>query len=115
MQVQKRVETGLVEPLMKQENERSRFSRARLPPHERRVRVTQATATLDKGGGAFLSFAIDVKWGADKWQENDIVGCAYPKTGALFVKRGNDYRPAEFLLGKAVDPAPGVCQAAPRA
>lgn len=115
MQVDKRVRTGLLEPLMKQENERSRFSRARLPPHERRVRVTQATATLDKAGGAFVPFAIDVKWGGDKWQENDIVGCAYPKTGALFVKRGNDYRPAEFLLGKAADPVPGVCQAAPRA
>lgn len=111
--VEKRVKKGLLEPLAKHESERSRFSRARLPPRERRVRVTQAATSADKAGGAFVPFAIDVRWGGDKWQESDIVGCAYPKTGALFVKRGDDYRPAVFLLGKAADPVAGVCQAAP--
>ena len=31
------------------------------------------------------------------------------QTGALFVKRGEEYRPAEILLGKDADVAPNVC------
>ncbi len=112
-QVEQRVKKGLLEPLAEHEAHVSRFSRARIPPQERRVRVTQTTATVDKSGGAFLAFAIDVRWGGAEWHENDIVGCAYPKTGALFVKRGDEYRPADVLLGKAHDAVPGVCQAAP--
>jgi hypothetical protein len=111
-QVERRVRTGLLEPLAAQDAKTSRFSRARLPPRERRVRVTQTTATLDKAGHAFVAFAVDVRWG-EEWHENDIVGCAYPQTGALFVKRGEEYRPAQLLLGKAADAVPGVCQAAP--
>ena len=72
------------------------------------MRVTQTTATLDPSGRAFVPFAIDVRFG-EEWHENDIVGCAYPKTGALFVKRGDEYRPAAILLGKSVDPVGGVC------
>ncbi len=108
-QVEQRVKTGLLEPLVAQDAKQPRFSRMRPPPRERRVRVTQATATPDKSGQPFVPFAIDSRWGAD-WQENDIVGCAYPKTGALFVKIGDSYRSADFLLGKAAEPVPGVCQ-----
>jgi hypothetical protein len=110
--VQQRVDDGLVKPLAAFEANASRFSRARMPPRERRVRVTQTTATVDKSGRAFMAFAIDVKFGAE-WHENDIVGCAYTKSGELFVKRGDAYRPASFLLGKSADPVAGVCQAAP--
>ena len=111
-QVERRVKSGLLEPLAQQEAKTSRFSRSRPPPRERRVRVTQTTATIDKAGHAFVAFAIDVRWG-EEWHENDIVGCAYPKTGALFVKSGDQFRPADFLLRKAADPVAGVCQAAP--
>ncbi len=112
--VQRRVEKGLLEPLAQKEKERSRFSRARMPPQERRVRVTQAAATLDASGRAYMAFAVDVRRGTE-WQENDVVGCAYMQTGALFVKRGNEYRPAEMLLGKDVAVTPNVCtQAKPR-
>jgi hypothetical protein len=110
-QVQHRVEDGLVKPLAEMEHNASRFSRARPPPHERRVRVTQANVTLDKSGRAFVPFAVDVKWGAGQWQENDIVGCAYTKSGDLFVKRGDGYRPVSVVLGKNPDPVAGVCQA----
>ena len=48
------------------------------------------------------TFAIDVRWGSE-WRENDVVGCAYLKNGDLFVKRGEEYRPAAILLGKACD------------
>ena len=108
--VQRRVEKGLLEPLAQKERERSRFSRARMPPQERRVRVTQAAATLDASGRAYMAFAVDVRRGAE-WHENDFVGCAYTQTGALFVKRGDEYRPAESLLGKDADVAPNVCTA----
>jgi hypothetical protein len=92
--------------------ETHRFSRARPPPRERRIRVLQTTATLDKDGRAFVPFAVDVRFGSD-WQENDIVGCAYRGTGDLYVKRGDTYRPASFLLGRNEGPVAGVCEPAP--
>lgn len=107
-QVENRVRERLLKPLAAKENERSKFSRARLPPSERRVRVTQAKTTTDPSGGEYLAFAVDVKWGTT-WHENDIVGCAYPKTGTLFVKRGEEFRSADILLGKSADPVAGVC------
>jgi hypothetical protein len=110
--VRQRVQHGLVKPLA--ELEGSRFSRARPPPRERRVRVTAATATPDKSGRSFLPFAIDVRFGSE-WHENDIVGCAYTGAGELFVKKGDAYRPAAFLLGKNVEPVAGACEAAPQA
>ena len=107
---QLRVESGLVKPLA--ERESNRFSRARPAPRERRVRITSSTLSSDKSGRAFLPFAIDVRFGAD-WRENDIVGCVYTPSRAIFVKRGDSYRPAAFLLGENVEPVAGVCEAAP--
>ena len=114
-QCEKRVRDGLVAPLAEYEANRSRFSRARMPPGERRVRVTQVTPAVDAAGRPFMAFAIDVRWGGAEWRENDIVGCAYMKSGELFVKRGEDFRSAAILLGKPADPVAGVCKAAPRA
>ncbi len=108
---QARVQDGLLKPLASLEVRR--FSRARPPPHERRVRVTQTSAAKDGKGRAFVPFAIDVRWGADEWHEDDIVGCAYVGNGKLYVKRGDEYRPAAFLLGKNEEPVTGVCEAAP--
>lgn len=113
-QCEKRVREGLLAPLAEQEANTSRFSRARMPPRERRLRVTQVTPAVDAAGRPFMTFAIDVRWG-DDWRDNDIVGCAYLKSGDLFVKRGEEFRSAAILLGKPADPAPGVCKAAPRA
>jgi hypothetical protein len=107
-----RVESELVGPLAQHES--SRFSRGRPAPRERRVRVPQANESFDRNGRAFVRFAVDVRFGGE-WHEDDIVGCAYPGTGELYVKRGDEYRPAAFLLGKNVEPAPGVCESAPHA
>jgi hypothetical protein len=81
-------------------------------PRERRVRLTQATTSVDKRGRAFVPFAVDVRFG-DEWRQNDIVGCVYRGAGELFVKRGDAYRPAAFLFGKNAEPVAGVCEAAP--
>jgi hypothetical protein len=108
---QRRIEDGLVKPLADYES-RS-FSRSRPPPHERRVRVLQTTATLDRNGHPFVPFAIDVRFGADDWHEDDVVGCAYAGSGKLYVKRGDGFRPASFLLGKNADAVAGVCEAGP--
>jgi hypothetical protein len=107
---QRRVDEGLVKPLAKLEG--GHFSRERPPPRERRTRVTQETATPDKRGRSFVSFAIDVRFGTE-WHENDVVGCVYRSSGEIFVKAGAAYRPASFLLGKNVGPVAGVCEAAP--
>jgi hypothetical protein len=108
---QTRVEDGLVKPLAQFESHN--FSRSRPPPRTRRVRILRTTATIDKDGRSFVPFAIDVRFGSGEWRENDIVGCAYSPGGKLFVKRGDGYRAASFLLGKNEDAVAGVCEAGP--
>ena len=111
----RRVEEGLVQPLVASERENSRFSRGRPPPRERRVRITQANPTTDKAGHAFVPFAVDVRFGSSSdWQKADVVGCAYRGSGALFVKIGDAYRPAAFLLGKDLPAVASACEAAPQ-
>jgi hypothetical protein len=102
-----------LKPIAQKEDGRKGFSRSRPAPKERRVRVTQASTTLDKRQKAYVPFAVDVRFGADEWQENDVVGCAYRESGELFVKIGDEYRPAAFLLGKNVKAVPGVCEPEP--
>ncbi len=109
------MQDGLLKPLAQLEVNRSRFSRAQPPPRERRIRVTQTAETLDKAGHPYVAFAVDVKYGGGAWRENDMIGCAYLKTGDLFIKRGNAYRPASVLLGKPGDPAAAACEPAPAA
>ncbi len=104
----RQVEVGLLEPLAARESKR-RFSRERPPPHERRVRVTDSALVRDAHGREFLPFAVDIRYAAD-WQANDIVGCAYPENGKLFVKRGDAYFPAALMLGKETEPVAGVCR-----
>ncbi len=105
-----RIDAGIVKPLA--EREGSRFSRSRPPPHERRIRVNEASLSKDRRGRSFVAFAIDVRFGGD-WQKDDIVGCVYTGSGDLFVKRGDGYRAAAFLFGKKADPVGGVCTPAP--
>ena len=109
---QQRVEEALLKPLAKSESQRSRFSRSRPAPLERRARVTQATVSIDKSGRPFVPFAVDIRFGSE-WHADDIVGCVYRSTGELFVRSGDVYRPAAFLFGKNVAPVAGVCEAAP--
>ncbi len=104
-----------MKPLADHEAQTSRFSRARRPPSERRVRVTQAAQSLDKSGRPFMTFAVDIRFRGGEWREKDIVGCAYTTSGDMFVKVGDTYRSAAFLLGKTAEPVAGVCQAAPAA
>lgn len=106
-----RVNQGLVQPLKKQEEDRSAFSRVIQSPKERRVRILQTRMSHDHKGRTFLAYAIDVRYG-DEWKEN-IQGCVYTQTGNIYVDVGDEYRSHEFLLGKDVKPVAGVCQAAP--
>jgi hypothetical protein len=110
--VKHRVETGLLKPLAQQESNRSKFSRERPPPAERRVRVLETNAATDKSGRPFVPFAIDVRYLRGDWTES-ITGCAYRQSGNLFVKAGSEYRPASYLLGKRTAVVAGACEAAP--
>jgi hypothetical protein len=107
---QRRVTTGLLQPLA--ERTSSRFSRSRPPPRERRVRVSQSTTSRDKQGRDFVAFSVDARYGAGEWQRDEIVGCAYRASGNLFIQRGEAYFPAALLLGKKVEALPGACQSA---
>lgn len=105
---EQRVRAGLLEPLAER-GDGPRFSRAAPIPRERRLRVVSNTLSKDKKGGSFASYEVDVRYGKE-WRL-DIVGCVYKETGQIFVKRGDEYRPAEFLLGADVRPVSGVCVA----
>lgn len=107
-----RVDQGLVKPLKKREENRSGFSRVIQAPKERRLRILQTRMSRDKRGRTFLAYSIDVRYG-DEWHD-DIAGCVYTQSGNIYVQRGDEYRPHQFLLGKDVKPVAGVCQAAPR-
>jgi hypothetical protein len=113
------VHLKLVGPLAMNEEKRSRFSRARMPAQERRVRVIDAKAKTDKAGNAFHAFAVDARHGfmhdedADGWRTDTIVGCVYPQSGKVFVKMGEGFRPGEAMLGKKGKGASAkVCEAA---
>jgi len=108
---EKRVNEGLVKPLAQHESERSRFSRAAMPPRERRLRILQTSVSRDKQGREFVRYEVDARFG-DEWH-SELAGCVYTKSGNILVQRGEEYRPAEFLLGKNVKAVPGACESAP--
>ena len=109
--VQQQVDSQLVKPLAEQ---RVSFSRRRPPPRESRVRVLQQTLSKDQQDREFVPFAVDIRTGSE-WNE-DMTGCIYRADSKIFVKLGDTYRPAAFMLGENAEPVSGVCEAvAPKA
>jgi hypothetical protein len=112
------VQANLLEPLQKKEEDRSRFSRAVSPPRARRIRILDEDPRMDGDNRAFLSFAVDesralgaVEDREDGWFRDAIVGCVYPGTGEVLVKRGEVYYASSILWGKPTPVAPaGVCR-----
>jgi hypothetical protein len=98
----------LINPLVKQEKSRSRFSREGPPPSERRVNVVEAEFRKDQSGREFIPYEVDARYGED-WHPS-LKGCVYRGTGNVFVEIGDEYRPAAFILGKDVAAVPGACQ-----
>lgn len=116
------VQRVLLQPLAVRERDQSRFSRARLPAQERRVRVLDDKAEKDATGDGFFAFAVDARHGvfpladddAASWRLAAITGCVYVERGEVFVRSGDSYRPAALLLGKNLKPAAQhICQGAP--
>ena len=113
--VSKLVQNKLLKPLASKEDERSKFSRARMPPQERRVRVLGAETSTDAKGQAFVAFAVDSRHGyvevdEKNWRKDTITGCVYPGSGEIFITQGEHHRPASMLLGKKTKDAPDhVC------
>ena len=114
------VESNLVEPLTAKESARGKFSRARMPAQARRVRILDEQPSKDAKGIAFVRFAVDARYGyianddERQWRRDDITGCVYLDKSQIFVKSGDQYRPAAFLLGKNLKAAAQTtCQAAP--
>jgi hypothetical protein len=113
------VHSELLEPLVAKEVGRGRFSRGRLPAQERRVRLLDEQARTDTRGDAFVTFAVDARHGyrsgdESQWRKATITGCVYPGSSKVFVKKGTQYRPAAFLLGKNLKAAAaGTCEAGP--
>jgi hypothetical protein len=105
------VMNDLLYPLEEKETGRSRFSRGRMPATERRVRILDEVARHDALGAKFIRFAVDERHGIDafsesaNWQQATITGCVYLDRKQVFVKKGEQYRPASFLLGKKVKAA----------
>ena len=95
------VEKALTEPLAEREATQSRFSRAAIPARRRAVRIVDPSARRDRRGSEFFAFSIDERRG---WQHvlsrDTLTVCVYPKSGEVFVKRGDGHYPAGLLLGK---------------
>lgn len=104
------VTKAYVKPIQAREAKRSRYSRVAMPPAERRVKVVDTKT--DATGAAFTTFVVEERYAIDpesQWSEAQT-GCAYPSTGAVFVKLGDKLRAAEFFLGKKpADPPPTAC------
>jgi hypothetical protein len=106
------VQRELINPLAAKDRDRSRFSRAPLPAQERRVRVLDEHPQKDASGAEFYTFAVDARHGVPGiahdggWQQAAITGCVYVEHNEVFVKKGDRFRPAAFLLGKNLKPAP---------
>jgi hypothetical protein len=113
------VSRELTQPLAAKESKHSKFSRAAMPAAERRIRILDEQATQDAAGNRFVRFAVDARHGFfgpgedddSRWQLATITGCAYLDRSQVFVKKGDEYRPAAFLLGKNVKAAAATtCQ-----
>lgn len=111
--MQQHIEADFLKPLAARDQDTSKFSRMRMPPMERRARMTMKDPAHDSAGRAFLSFSIDQRFTGGDWQENAITGCVNTEKGEMFVKIGDGFRPASYLLGQNADATPGVCVAAP--
>jgi hypothetical protein len=95
------VERALTQPLAEREATRSRFSRVAIPARTRTVRIVDVSARRDARGLEFLAFSIDEQRGRQHALSRDaLTGCVYPKSGAVFVKRGDSHYPVGLLLGK---------------
>lgn len=110
------VDKNLVVPLAAAEEKGSRFTRARIPPSARRVRIDAVSPETDGKGAAFFTFAVDerVRFPDDTvWNRDAMVGCVYPESGAIFVRSGTSFRPAAHALFKKTAPAAAhICTAA---
>jgi len=109
------VQDKLLTPLAKQESMRGRFSRARPPAAERKLRMLDAAPVADRKGAAFVGFAVDARWsrGDEPWTADVIVGCVYPDTGEIYLRYGKRFGAASGLLGKGIQPAAEhICKAA---
>ncbi len=109
------VDTKLLTPLAQKESARIRFSRAARPMSVMRVRVSDPQSKKDSSGHVYMTFAVDSCRGYLRddncWQKSYIAGCVYPKSGQVYVQRGNLYFPAEILLGQKAEATANVCQA----
>ena len=101
------VQAKLLEPLEKKDADRSRFSRAPLPPQTRRIRILEKAPQSDAKGRSFIPFAIDeshylgsnAEIPEESWLKNAITGCVYLGSGDVMVQRGEVYYASSVLLG----------------
>ena len=101
------VVSAVLTPLAHRDERRSKFSRAALPPSQRRARAT-GSPQRDATGLAFVPVTVEARYGLmpdDRWRM-EVTGCVYVATQEVFIKRGGQHRPAAFLLGKRTPPAP---------
>jgi hypothetical protein len=95
------VEKALTRPLAHREANQSSFSRAAIPARTRTVRIVDSSPHRDSRGWEFFGFSIDEQRGWHHVLTRDAVtGCVYPRSGEVFVKRGDSHYPAALLLGR---------------
>jgi hypothetical protein len=105
------VQRAFLAPLERRNAERSQFSRAAMPPTATRVRVL-IEPQRDPQGAEFVSFAVDTQRFASEWSPAEYTGCVYTASNAVYVKRGDRFRPAaRYFAQKPGKPSPSLCRA----
>lgn len=102
------VERQFIARFVEWQMERSKFSRAAMPPSETRVRVL-GPAQRDADGAAFVPFAIDTRYGTGEWIAAEMAGCVYVASSAVFVKRGAAFLAAADYFAEGAGKRRSVC------
>ncbi len=105
------VQREFLAPLARRNADQKEFSRAEMPATATRVRV-MGEPQRDADGAEFVRFAVDTRRFAPDWNEAEFTGCVYTASSAVYVRRGELFRPAaRYFARKPVKPNAAVCSA----
>jgi hypothetical protein len=105
------VQREFLAPLARRNANQKEFSRADPPATATRVRVL-GEPQRDAEGAEFVRFAVDTRRFAPEWSEAEYTGCVYTASSAVYVKRGELFRPAAtYFARKTVKPNAAACSA----
>ena len=101
------VQREFLAPLARRNTKQKEFSRAAMPATASRLRVL-GMPQRDVAGAEYVRFAIDTRRVAPEWNEAEYTGCVYTASSAVYLKRGEQYRPASTWFTRGPVSSDGV-------